>query len=113
MKTFQQGAIVNLRFDPAEGREQKGVRPAVVISSDGFHVSQLCIVCPLTSTLHCFFGDVIIEPAKENGLKKTSEVLCGHVRSVSRERIDSVVGHVTNAELEAIFKGIDILFGRV
>lgn len=113
MKTLQQGCIVNLRFDPTEGREQRGVRPAVVISSVGFHASQLCIVCPLTTTLHRFVGDPILEPNKKNGLKKISEVLCGHVRSVSQKRITSVVGHVTNTEIETIFHGVDIICGRV
>lgn len=112
MKTFQQGSVVHLRFDPTEGREQRGLRPAVVMSSEGFHTSQLCIVCPLTTTLHRFVGDVIVKPTKENGLKRISEVLCGHVRSVSQKRITSVVGHVTNTELESIFHGIDILCGR-
>jgi len=102
-----------MRFDPTEGREQKGVRPAVVISSEGFHVSQLCIVCPLTATLHRFAGDAVVEPTKKNGLKKTSEVLCGHVRSVSQKRIVSIVGRITPAELEKIFHGMDMLYGRV
>lgn len=113
MKAIQQGSIVNVNLDPIKGREQRGTWPTVIISSNGFHASQLCIVCPLTTTLHKFVGDVILTPTKENGLKKVSEVLCGHVRSVSQKRITSVCGRVTDLELQEIFKGIDMLFGRV
>jgi mRNA interferase MazF len=113
MKTIQQGQIVRVNLDPIRGREQRGTRPVVIISSNGFHASQLCIVCPLTTTLHRFVGDVILEPAKANGLKRASEVLCGHVRSVSQARIVSVIGRVADKELEGIFRGIDMLLGRV
>ena len=113
MKTIQQGQIVQVNLDPIQGREQRGTRPVVIISSNGFHASQLCIVCPLTTTLHKFVGDVILEPSKEHGLKRTSEVLCGHVRSVSQNRIASVLGQVSGKELQEIFKGVDVLLGRV
>ena len=48
---FGQGDIVYLDFDPQSGHEQKGRRPALVISNNLFNrVSSLTMVCPITHT---------------------------------------------------------------
>lgn len=47
----RQGEIISLTFDPQSGHEQKGRRPALVISKDLFNQSTgLAIVCPITNT---------------------------------------------------------------
>jgi mRNA interferase MazF len=46
-----QGDIVYLDFDPGTGHEQKGSRPALVISNSIFlKFSNLAMVCPITNT---------------------------------------------------------------
>jgi len=46
----EQGDIILLEFDPQAGHEQKGKRPACVISSNTFNkFTKLAIVCPITS----------------------------------------------------------------
>ena len=48
---FEQGDIVYLDFDPQAGHEQKGRRPALVVSNNLFNrVSSLTMVCPITHT---------------------------------------------------------------
>lgn len=45
------GDLVALTFDPQSGHEQKGRRPALVISNDLFNQrTGLAIVCPITNT---------------------------------------------------------------
>jgi mRNA interferase MazF len=47
----QKGDFVTLSFDPQSGHEQKGRRPALVISNDLFNQrTGLAFVCPLTNT---------------------------------------------------------------
>lgn len=47
----RQGDFVALTFDPQSGHEQKGRRPAFVVSKDLFNRSTgMAIVCPLTHT---------------------------------------------------------------
>jgi len=47
----KQGDIIWLDFDPQTGHEQKGRRPALVISNETFNnFSSLTIVCPITNT---------------------------------------------------------------
>lgn len=47
----EQGDIISLDFSPQRGREQKGHRPAIVVSKYLFNKSTgLVMVCPLTNT---------------------------------------------------------------
>ena len=46
-----QGNIILVDFDPQLGHEQKGRRPALVISNELFNkYSEMAIVCPITNT---------------------------------------------------------------
>lgn len=47
----RKGDFLTLSFDPQAGHEQKGRRPALVISNDLFNQhTGLAIVCPVTNT---------------------------------------------------------------
>lgn len=47
----RKGDYVALSFDPQSGHEQKGRRPALVVSNDLFNKhTGLAIVCPVTNT---------------------------------------------------------------
>jgi mRNA interferase MazF len=53
MKTYipKKGDFIVVTFDPQSGHEQKGRRPALVVSNDLFNKrTGLVIVCPLTTT---------------------------------------------------------------
>ncbi|OGI93916.1 hypothetical protein A3A03_01950 [Candidatus Nomurabacteria bacterium RIFCSPLOWO2_01_FULL_40_18] len=57
-----QGDIIYFNFSPSIGREQKGVRPAIVISRDIFNQSSgLAIVCPITSKQKLYPFEVLVE----------------------------------------------------
>lgn len=112
MSDIFQKSIVILDLDPAKGREQKGVRPAVVISGDAFNNSGTAIICPVTTVIKKYAGDIILKSSRVSGLDELSEVLVGQVRVVSTERIVRKIGKITDAELTAIFEGLDLLCGR-
>ena len=47
----KKGDFITLSFDPQAGHEQKGRRPALVVSNDLFNRhTGLAIVCPVTNT---------------------------------------------------------------
>ena len=49
--TPKKGDFITLSFDPQAGHEQKGRRPALVVSNDLFNEhTGLAIVCPITNT---------------------------------------------------------------
>lgn len=47
----RKGDFVALTFDPQSGHEQRGRRPALVVSNDLFNKhTRLCIACPVTNS---------------------------------------------------------------
>ena len=51
MVKLRQGDIIKLDFDPQAGYEQKGRRPAIVVSNGHFNrYSKTIMVCPITHT---------------------------------------------------------------
>ncbi|HET8752793.1 MAG TPA: type II toxin-antitoxin system PemK/MazF family toxin, partial [Salinimicrobium sp.] len=81
---MKQGEIWNIYLDPVSGREQVGRRPAVIISGNLLNTYlEVVIVCPLTTSIKNYKGNLILEPNKMNGLKEKSEVLTFYIRSVS------------------------------
>lgn len=47
----RQGDLVTLDFDPQSGHEQKGRRPAIVVSKDAFNkATGMAMCCPITNT---------------------------------------------------------------
>lgn len=81
------GEIWNVNFDPRVGREQGGIRPALVISNDAFNAirNDLIFVVPLTGTDRGITSHVRIE-AGVGGLTKTSFALCEQAKSQSVDR---------------------------
>ena len=78
----KQGDIVYLDFNPIKGHEQKGRRPAIVISNDAFNeYTKMVILCPITSNTKKFPTHYMLEDSK----KITGSVLCEHIRSVDYE----------------------------
>ena len=73
------GDFVALSFDPQSGHEQKGRRPALVISNDLFNQrTGVAVVCPVTSTRRDFPFHVPL-PA---GLSVAGFVMVEQVKSV-------------------------------
>ena len=72
----RQGDFIGLTFDPQSGHEQKGRRPAFVVSKDLFNRSTgMAIVCPVTNTDRRFpFHVPIPEESKLTGFIMVEQV---------------------------------------
>src|SRR3989338_2408872 len=69
-----QGDIVYFNFSPSIGREQKGVRPAIVISRALFNQSSgLAVVCPITSKQKFYAFEVLVKVEKISGVILTDQ----------------------------------------
>ena len=100
---MKQGEIWNLYLDPVAGKEQGGRRPAVIISGNLLNkYLDVVIVCPLTSKIKNYKGNLILEPNKENGLAQKSEVLTFHIRSVSKDRLSEKLGRISADDIDYI-----------
>ena len=88
--TPRQGEIIAITFDPQSGHEQKGRRPAFVVSKDLFNRSTgLAIVCPVTNTDRGFpFHVPIPEGGKLTGFIMVEQVKSVDFRSRRAKRIE-------------------------
>ena len=98
-------------LNPTRGREQKGVRPVVVISGNAMNDhSDLCIVCPLTSKIKNYATCLVLSKDLLNHLKSDSEVLTFQVRTISKDRLSKKIGEITTEHLRKILEGlVDVL----
>ncbi|EHG4768832.1 type II toxin-antitoxin system PemK/MazF family toxin [Salmonella enterica] len=88
-------------------------RPALVVQADTFEELATVSVLPVTGTItNAPLLRVTLEPDKENGLRKTSQVMIDKVITVRRDKTGQKFGRVnmnTMTEIErrlALFLGI-------
>ncbi|GJD89809.1 Endoribonuclease toxin MazF [Methylobacterium hispanicum] len=80
-RLLQAGDIVWVDLRPTLGREQSGVRPAVVLSDAGFHrLNETAIVCPVTSNTKPWPTKIVLP----DDLPVTGAVLADQIRCVDR-----------------------------
>jgi mRNA interferase MazF len=98
-----QGEIWDVYLNPTKGSEQAGRRPVVVISGNLANTYlNVVIVCPLTTSIKNYKGNLIMNPNSVNGLNEKSEVLTFHIRSISKERFQTKIGDISKSELDKI-----------
>ena len=77
------GDVVDITFDPQEGREQRGRRPALVLTGRGYNRrAGLCVLCPITNQPKGYPFEVAIPP----GYAVSGVVLADQVKSMSWQR---------------------------
>lgn len=75
----RKGDFVTLTFDPQSGHEQRGRRPALVVSNDLFNKhTGLCIACPVTNARRDYPFHVTIP----EGCEVTGVVMVEQVKSI-------------------------------
>lgn len=75
----EQGDIILLEFDPQAGHEQKGRRPAFVVSNNTFNqFTNLAIVCPITNSNRGFPLHVPLDERT----KTTGVIMCEQAKSL-------------------------------
>ena len=89
----------------APGREQFGLRPAIVVQDEpGLSVLSTVLVIPMTSNLLAekFIGSFRVSPSSTNGLTVESIAMTQQVRAIDRSRIQSVIGYLSPDELKHV-----------
>jgi mRNA interferase MazF len=112
---IQQGDIVWLDFGDPLGSEPGFRRPAIVIQSDDFNRSRIgTIMCvPLTSNLQIANvpGNLLLRKS-ETGLDRDSVANVAQIGAQDRSRIGECVGSIHERQLQALFRGLDLVLGR-
>jgi len=100
-----QGDIIAITFDPQSGHEQKGRRPAFVVSKDLFNRNTgMAIVCPITNTKRDYpFHVPVPESSKLSGF-----IMVEQVKSVDfRSRHAKCIEHGNDELLSEVLSILD------
>ena len=103
-----QGDLILLNFNPQSGHEQKGQRPALVVSNRVFNkLTTLALVCPITQRergfpLHVDLG---------TDIKTRGFVMCEQVKSL--DLVAREARFVEKAPVEVREQVFDILYGMI
>jgi mRNA interferase MazF len=75
----QRGDVVWLQFSPQAGHEQRGLRPALVVSSTAYNEKTgLAVFCPITNQVKGYPFEVLLP----SGFKATGAVLSDHAKNL-------------------------------
>lgn len=104
----QQGDIVYLDFDPQSGHEQKGRRPALVLSNNTFNsLGRGALVCPITNTNR----GVPIHVSLDERTKTTGVIMCDQVKSLDVQSRN--VAFIEKAPSDLLEEAVDIMIAMV
>ena len=89
----RRGDIAWIDLDPSRGREQRKVRPAIVVSNDAAvravirRSDGMLTVIPLTSNVSQVLSFQVLLPAARTGLPEDSKAQVEQIRSVDFSRL--------------------------
>ncbi len=101
----KQGDLVVISFDPQSGHEQKGRRPALVVSKTLFNRhTGLAMMCPITNTLR----NSPFHVAVSGEAKLTGYIMVEQIKSVDfASRRVKLVGKAPQAMLDEVLSILD------
>jgi mRNA interferase MazF len=105
----KQGDIIRLNFDLQVGHEQKGRRPAVVVSNDTANrfLNTRAIVCPVTHTNK----GIPIQPVLDERTDTQGVVLCDQVKTI--DYVARRVEYIERLPEDILDEVIDIVYGMI
>lgn len=108
---MKQGEIWQIDLNPVLGSEQAGIRPCLVVSGNVMNeYFDLIMVCPMTSKIKGFHGNLILVANNQNGLTQNSEVLTFHIRTISKKRALKKLGIIPIEQMNKVLAYIQERF---
>ncbi|HBW36050.1 type II toxin-antitoxin system PemK/MazF family toxin [Desulfosporosinus sp. BICA1-9] len=104
----EHGDIVFLEFDPQAGHEQRGKRPALVVSNNTYNqFTNIAMVCPITNTNREFPLHVELDERT----KTTGFIMCEQVKALDIQARN--VSFQEKAPRDILEEVVDILIGFI
>jgi mRNA interferase MazF len=108
---MQRGDIVQAALDPAQGSEQAGLRPVIIVSRDAINKSSPVIIAiPLTGLENCprIYPSQVVIKAGSGGLTKDSVALGEQVRAIAKKRLGRHLGRLSPEAMTKISAALKI-----
>ena len=106
---MRRGEVYWAELEPRSGSEQRGRRPVVVVSHDGFNSTptwRSVVVVPLSTSTTRTGPTAIGIPVGAGGLGKASVALCHQVTTLDRMKLTKRVGSLTATDLDRLSSGL-------
>ncbi len=108
---MKRGDVFWAELVPRSGSEQKGRRPVIILSHDGFNKTpgwRSVIVVPVsTSAGQAMRGPTAVSlPKGAAGLKKDSVALCHQITTLDRAKLTQRLGNLSSDLLNQVEEGI-------
>lgn len=108
---MKRGDVYFARLNPAEGSEQSGVRPVIIVSRNAINqVSPVIVVIPVTNAVNIArtYPSNVAIPAGQGGLTVGSIALGGQVRAIATTRLLAYQGSLPTATMQKIDRALRI-----
>ena len=104
-----QGDIITLNFDPQKGREQKGRRPALIVSNNEFYArTKMAIVCPITNTLTGYPAHIVLDDRTvTTGVIMTDQIKCLDISARDVDYVEFVPDDIIEEVIDLICSFIE------
>ena len=107
---MRHGAVVTIALQGDYGKP----RPALVIQSDLFGAHPSVTILPVTGDLReAPLFRIRIAPTVSNGLQRPSDLMVDKVQTIPREKVGSVIGHLTQEDMLAVTRSLAVFLGMV
>lgn len=106
---MRRGEVYWAELEPRSGSEQRGRRPVVVVSHDGFNsipTWRSVVVVPLSTSTIRTGPTAIALTSGAGGLTKASIALCHQVTTLDRAKLTRRIGSLSPTDLERLSGGL-------
>lgn len=99
------GDICLVEIPSSEGREQQGLRPAIIVqTSENIDRVPTILVVPFTTQVKAanFPFTFVVEPDSTNNLTSTSIALVFQLRAIDKKRLKSRIGSLSSDDMQIL-----------
>lgn len=111
MAPILRGDIVWADLNPVRGHEQAGRRPIVVLSSDLFNERSSTVIGLAVTSQPPKAGYPFSLELKDIVLPQRSWVKISQIRTLSMDRLGSILGRVSSSQLTLMVSGLNEIIG--
>ncbi len=110
---MKEGDIYLVEIPLSGGREQAGLRPAIIVQAVGSEKLPTVLIVPLTSKLKAadFPFTFIVEPDQFNNLDVASVALIFQLRAIDKKRLKNKIGKIEQAKLDLLKQSLKEIMG--
>lgn len=87
-------------------------RPAIILQDDAFDATASVTICPFTThAVEAPLMRLSIEPSERNGLRAASHLMIDKVTTVSKTKLESRVGRLSDEDLVRVNRAVVVFLG--